>query len=632
MESTSTSSFSTANHTVRRRWQLGQQLIHSSLPDSPNPLRAPPVSLLGPSNDNSISSDHAGSRTSLSDSTEWAQHVPVLALPQLEFRILTSKPTSADADNVARFWIIVDITCGLHQSNRGKSFQGEQSLGDYFVNNPGFLERIVLAPTPLPKFRILATLGNTIRSTLNPFEKMTVIFQVALEPGLSLNAGSSSVKTRSRPLAFSMQGRPTSHVLIDQLIHKLKPAPHHRPGPENATEEVLKVNVGYKHSCLPFGHRTTFEETFSAARGAILAQKFHSPTKHVQKPQRPHDQQNENTAMTLEHGQRLLESILRVVDPVSDINFEIPGVVHNLYVSTTAAIKIIDDFLSATKSLHDLDEEGMNRLKRIQVQYEMLSTPDDLATPVKSKATLQRRNPFDRPKREGQTDSRLETRGLYPGGTVSEPARRNAVEIQREELDVDQGLSDITNRNRHREDMLLRSTDRPMWLDGVIDRENRTAMPPPLFSPRKRPSALKMAEWKYERQASSMQDLTNLPTGEVNIGSAKFYEVEVEQVARRVFGGSNAGLSSGHVQIEMKNEERAGVGHGDGNHDGDGVDKAKQIWAKMRISSEGSVASGDSTLVNNGGETSEDGDGDGSDDEDNSRVRELSLIGSPWLA
>jgi len=284
------------------------------------------------------------------------------------------------------------------------------------------------------------------------------------------------------------------------------------------------------------------------------------------------------------------------------------------------------DFLAAAMHLH----RGTCRtLEMLKFRYSMLTNTDERPGNLSPK----RHSPFNRRKhRDDDNDFEIKPHDRSPSRGECENKRRNAFELQREELNLEQGLADVTNRITHRGDDRLAGGAHLPGLGGETYIDKDSVVPRPLFSPRRGPALIHLAPPDYQsmpERERTPEKLTWKTKGghsftEMEIGSAQFYEAEIEDMARQAFGGSftstrgHTRYAHGSIEKEDKDEDDCAAR----GKDDDGNDKARNIWERMRVGSEGSGASGESTEGRYGDE-SEDGA---------ERARDCKLVGAPWLA
>ena len=260
--------------------------------------------------------------------------------------------------------------------------------------------------------------------------------------------------------------------------------------------------------------------------------------------------------------------------------------------------------------------------------------------------------PVASPKRcvsfERRNEDRRKTFGpesprFTPQGANSDGGRRNAFEMERQEIGSvldfsrplvsskssfpdfckrEKELSDVTNRTRYRGHNLLSGGIHLLGYDDTLDPGKDDVVPPPLFSPKRGSTLVHSSTSEYgspqgtarkpkktEHQALHYH---HLPT---NIGSARFYAAEVQEMARQAFGGAT---TTCHHRSEFSHEC---MGNREGNEEA-ANDKAKMIWERMRICSEGSGTSANSTEVRYSDESADEAE----------RARECRVVGAPWLA
>jgi hypothetical protein len=234
--------------------------------------------------------------------------------------------------------------------------------------------------------------------------------------------------------------------------------------------------------------------------------------------------------------------------------------------------------------------------------------------------STKRYNPFERHKEERRVSFEPDFAGRSPRHTDSNHNRRHAFEMNREEIDLEQALTDVTNRTMYQGHDPLSGGAHIIGYEDTADILKDTAIPRPLFSPKRGLTFAHLSITDIESVGGSSRSpkktthRRDRQDPETNIGSARFYEAEVEEMARQAFGGA---ITTSH----HRNESLLQSIEKDEKTEEDGNEMARKIWERMRVNSEASGISAKSTEV---------GFSDESADEAESG-REYQVVGAPWL-
>ena len=213
-------------------------------PNSPNPLRAPPLWQLGQrsSSHDLLTGQRLPSGSSLSDETP----PPALATARLHS---ISDVTKADVETAAIVWVAVDVECDIHYAEDPASSLRSRALGPPHTD-PGFLSKLNLDLAPASGCSILRLVGSDSRDLLLPGETWSVVAQILAD----------RPSRRQQPIkAFSLQSRPSSHALMDQLHTMLSSS-----GP--SSQELVHVSITFEHVLLPSNIQCCVSEKLSFER------------------------------------------------------------------------------------------------------------------------------------------------------------------------------------------------------------------------------------------------------------------------------------------------------------------------------------------------------------------------------
>jgi hypothetical protein len=598
--SISADSSSSRNTIVRRRRQLDLIAIQSVASDSPNPLRAPPPSLLGPTHDNFTISEITKSISSANIISTDSLNIPVVAFAELQFLAFAGNDQSNHGSPYS-VWIIAQVLCSVNQAS-GKEPFATKKPADKFVNNSGFLKSVALVLSSLQDCQISAILGKRTAATLSPDESITAIVLVTLD---ELLFQSGPRKVSGRPQPSSSQRRPTSDLLNEELLNQLLGGLKRssRAKEESVQKQVVKAKVTYDHSLFPPSHEISHEETFTVTRAPTCIPQQASAQKTKLRKDQDHLQIPGLERLTTEETERAAESIIRVLSEGLHSR-NAPTDSTNQSTNSGEALRLLNDFLVAAPYL---SPDAKRRLEMLEFRYSMFINHEEPAA-TQSYPSPKRYNPFERRKEEQCKSFEPDFAGRSLCDIESDRNRRHAFEMNREEIDFEQAFTHVTNRTMYRGHDLLSGSAHIIGYDGTADLIKDTAIPRPLFSPKRDPTLAHSSITNIESIGGSSRSPKK--TGcrgdcqdpETNIGSARFYEAEVEEMARQAFGGATTSHRRNEfllqsIEMDEKIEE-------------DGNEKARKIWERMHVNSEGSGTGAKSTEVG----------------------RECRVVGTPWLA
>lgn len=546
---------------------------------------------------------------------------PTVAYGQLKYLTLAGNNSSKNSS----FWVIIDILCSLNQSADQESL-GQEQRANKFFNSPGLLKGVTLTLSTLQNCQITTILGQCTAATLAPEQTFTVIILVTLHKSLLPSMRPSPQKENGRSSPSSSRRRPTSDVLNDELLNQLlgkfKRAAQAKD--EKTEERILRAVVTYEHSLFPPGHGISHEQTVTVERARICTRQQDSSPKRKQKQDRasPHGSavKKLNTQETQDAGER----IIRVLREGLRLDGSTTEAASHPTVDASQAVKLLNDFLAAATRL----APNTNRtLEMLKFRYSMLTNSSDGGAAAQKISSLKSCNPFDRREGERHKSFELESHKRTSPNAESEDSRRNAFEIDREKVHLQQGLADITNRTRHRACDLLSSGAHLVEYDVKTDIGRYNAIPAPLFSPRRGLTLVPSAGTNSPMHSSARSPEEEGFYGSrhpltTKIGAASFYAAEVEQMARQAFGGATTTCYRGGEFLHQSPEKDEVAGAHPDTMEADGNDKAKMIWERMRISSEGSGTSAKGTEVSYNNESGDEAE----------RARECKVLGAPWLA
>lgn len=287
VSSSRTSSMASTESTETSLVRVDPSRTHSAnKPTSPNPLRAPPLCLLG-QRDNS---QHLRVDQRLPSTSSLPDETPTPALATATLHSI-SDITKADVERATTVWIAVDVQCDIHYAEDPTSSLRSKALGPPHTD-PGFLSKLTLDLAPASGCSILRLVGSDSRDFLLPGETWSVVAQILADPPFR----------RKQPAkAFSLQSRPSSHALMDHLHTMLSPS-----GP--SSQDVVHVSLTFEHALLPSNIQCCVSEKVSLERVSAWSlesrrQQYlrhrHSPRKTPRGPDQEHRQQRDEVACKL---------------------------------------------------------------------------------------------------------------------------------------------------------------------------------------------------------------------------------------------------------------------------------------------------------------------------------------------
>jgi hypothetical protein len=536
-----------------------------------------------------------------------------------ELRFLAFAGNQPNHDSPCSVWIIAQVLCSVNQGST-KEPSAPQKPADRPVNNSGFLKSVALVLSSLQGFQTSAILGKLGATTLFPGESITAIVLVTLDE-LFPSTRSGPRKVSGRPRINSSRRTPTSDLLNEELLNQLLSSQKQssRAKEESIQKPAMKAKVTYDHSLFPPSHEISHEETFTITQAPIYKPQQASAQKTKLRNDKDHLQISGLERLTAEEAETAAESIVRVLS--EGLRFECnsgnaPTDFTNYSTNSGEALRLLNDFLVAAPCL---SPDAKRRLEMLKFRYSMFMIHEESAATQPYPST-KRYNPFERRKEERRVSFEPDFADRSPRDIDSNCNRRHAFEMNREEIDLEQALADVTNQTLYQSHNLSSGGAHIIGYEGTADLLNDTAIPRPLFSPKRGPTFahLSITDIKSVGGNSKSPKKTTYrgdrQDPETDIGSARFYEAEVEEMARQAFGGatttrhhrSDCLLQS--IEKDEKTEE-------------DGNEMAKKIWERMRVSSEASGTSTKSTEV---------GFSDESADKAESG-RERQVVGAPWL-
>jgi hypothetical protein len=510
-------------------------------------------------------------------------------------------------------WIIAQVLCSVNRGSGKEPFATKKHTHKS-VNNSGFLKSVALVFSSLQGCQISAILGKRTAATLSPDESITAIVLVTLDEWLFPSTRPGLRKVSGRPEASSSQRRPTSDLLNEELLNQLL-GRLRRPSlvkEESVQKQVVKAKVTYDHSLFPPSHEISHEETFTVTRAPICKPQQASAQNTKLRKDKDHLQIPGVERLTTEETETAAESIVRVLS--EGLRFESNSTNHST--NSDEALRLLNDFLAAAPCL---SPDAKRRLEMLKFRYSMFMNRGEPAA-AQPYTSPKRYNPFEQRKEERRESFEPDFAGRSPRDTDSDRNRRHAFEMNREEIDLEQTLTEATNRTMYRGHNLLSGGAHCIGYGRAAGLVKDTDIPRPLFSPN-RGLALAHSPITDIRSmtGSSRSPKKNTCRGdrqdpETNIGSARFYEAEVEEMARQAFGGApttchpRSQFLLQSIETDEKTEE-------------DDNEKVRKIWERMCVNSKGSGTSAKSTGVGFSDESAEGAESG----------RECQVVGTPWL-
>jgi hypothetical protein len=309
-------------------------------PNSLNPLRAPPLCLIRQEND----ADDLQIDGRLPSASSTADEMPPPALATATLHCI-SDVTNVDLEKAATLWIAVDIRCDVHYAEDPTSSIRSKALGPPHTD-PGFLTNLVLDLTPASGCSILRLLGSENRDFLVPGETWSIVAQILADPPIR----------RKQPIkSFSLQHRPSSHALMDQLHTMLSPI-----GP--SSQELVHVSVSFEHVLLPASVQCAVSEKLSLERASAWS--LDSRRQYLR-----HRQSPRKAGRSLEQQQRQKSDDIacKLLD-VLELNFQPQGDIGH-----REAIEILEEFLEQYKGSSRLHQRARDFLRTLEAKIRPVS-------------------------------------------------------------------------------------------------------------------------------------------------------------------------------------------------------------------------------------------------------------------
>ena len=634
--SASTAPSSSQDNTVRRRRRSALAATESVISDSPNPLRAPPSSLLGPRQNNSAVSESTESIRSTIEISVGSLDIPIVSFAELHYLTFAGNDSSKKGSPCS-VWVVIEIRCSSQQGADDEPLMQKQSSSKS-GNHPGFLRNIALTLSPSQGWQITAVLGKLTASMLSSDEITTAIVLVTSDKQLFSSTRTSPRKEHGRNLQISQRNRPTSDLLNEDLLNQLLgTSKRTSPAKEGKIEDrMLTVEVAYYHSLFPPRHQISYEEIVTVTQATICDTQHKSSQKHNQNRVRGSRKDPGVRRLTSEETEIAAEGIIRVLREGLYADDNAVYTASPNAINAGHAVTLLNDFLAEVTTLAP---DTIRTLEMLKFRYSIVMHNDN-----KPAASPKRYNPFERRKEDRRKSLDPESPRRTPQG--ADGGRRNAFEIKRREIDSvldfsrslvsskssspdfykrEKELADVTNRTRCRGHNLLSGGIDLLVDDDTSDTGKDNVIPPPLFSPKRGSTLVHSSSSECgSTQASARtpkkighQALHHHYHLQTKIGLARFYAAEVQEMARQAFGGAT---TTCHHRSELSHES---MENREGIEDEEAAnDKAKMIWERMRISSEGSGTSANSTEVRYSDESADEAE----------RARECKMVGAPWLA
>jgi hypothetical protein len=255
--------------------------------NSPNHLGAPPLRLL----ERQETSDYLFADQRLPSASSMVNEIPSPALATAILHTI-SNVQRADLEKAATIWIAIDVECDIHYAEDSASSLRSKALGPPHTD-PGFLSRLGLDIIPANGCRVLRLVGSDNRDFLLPGETWSILAQVNADPPL---------RRKQTPKAFSLQSRPSSHALMDQLQNMLSPS-------GASSQELVHVNVTFEHALLPSDVQCCVNEKLSIDRVSAWSLESRrqylrhrqSPRKRMRSADQEQQQRHDDVACKLLH-------------------------------------------------------------------------------------------------------------------------------------------------------------------------------------------------------------------------------------------------------------------------------------------------------------------------------------------
>ena len=417
-------------------------------------------------------------------------------------------------------WVAIDVECTIHYAEDPTSSLRSKALGPPHTD-PGFLSKLTIDLTPGSGCNILRVIGSETRDFLLPGETWSVVAQILAD---------SPLRRKQPTKAFSLQSRPSSHALMDQLHTMLSPSSSPSP------QDLVHINLTFEHVLLPSNIQCCTSDNLNLERVSAwsLASRHRQYLRHrshrSSSPRKaPRASRDQNQDQTQDHQQR--DEVASKLLDLLDVNLHNRsfGQSSTSTIGQREAVEVLEEFFNEYEGSRGLEKRAREMLRRLDAKMRPVSR-----APV---------SPIRR--------------------------RRNGFELSRENFQ----LADITNQWSAGSRSGVRGSG------GGKDRMSRdasvsTPVPAPLFSPRKRASAKDLQQQQEEigilsNEGRSVKRDSGVKKrdsdGRADIGSPRFYEDEVDE-ASRIWRGMRDS-SAGSVLYPQADDGECG-GRGDREENG----------------------------------------------------------------
>lgn len=359
-------------------------------PSSPNPLRAPPSSLLGVRRgDGPLPKDQR-----LASGSSLPGEIPPPALATATLRSV-SDVTDADVGKATAVWVAVDVECGIHYAEDSASSLRSKALGPPHTD-PGYLSKLRLHMAPASGCSILRLVGSESRDVLLPGDTWSIVAQILAEPPF---------RRKQAAQAFSLQNRPSSHALMDQLHTMLVPS-------DPSSQDLVHFSVTFEHMLLPRHVQCCVSEKLSLERRSTWS--LESRRQGVRNRQSP---QQAAPAADNAQGRPRDKVACKLLD-VLELNLH-----GHATISDREAIEILDDFFDGSGGSVRLEQRARDVLGALQARIRPSATVGR-APVVSASPTKSRRNAIDLP-RGGDQQPLLQLHDITNQWTSGSRTRRS---------------------------------------------------------------------------------------------------------------------------------------------------------------------------------------------------------------
>lgn len=496
-----------------------------------------------------------------------SQEFPTLALPFLRLYAFEAEPQLGYSQIFRPIWIIAEVSCEAYNAASSNMTHNAQS------QNIGCLHGLELSLRLTDGTIIPQTIGLRTRNALRPGSNWVIMWY------LGSSSNEPPVQKCEQLGGQPALRRPTG---LTTKLHSPRPGAQLQNRIWNASSHIgltdpsyltFSVSIKCHHNMLPSDLSIVLETNFQPIH--LLSLNYLSQV-----------DTSENRYILM------ADSMIRLLQEGLDAP-ENPLVHLGLAPSSTQILDLLSYFSKLSNSF--LDKKRKVGLRAIHSMYEMLARTWQSQAPTQNSVA-----PLSASQRAMAPVVQTISRTCLPGSTIQErhnmkEACRSAVDLDRNRELSDPILADVTNKS-------IKKNSKKKWrIPGLhtklssLRRGNRSDWPDPLFSPQRRLAA---------KQGENIPDFWDDPEPAVPRDKTK---KRVDLRAKTLHGGG----CTPH-NLERQASSLTGLRYdGSTDYPGEGMDPVEASWGYMRQSS---------------------GQGrEGLSDDDEERLAEANVMGSPWM-